>query len=127
MKITAIAFTGYPVTDMARARRFYEGVLGLAPSRTWGDAEKPSWVEYDLGDNCLALATGGGDTWPPANAGPAVALEVTDFDGAISELKAAGVKFQWEPQESPVCHMAVVLDPDQNRVVIHHRKPNAPA
>jgi catechol 2,3-dioxygenase-like lactoylglutathione lyase family enzyme len=27
--ITEIAFTGTPVTDIKRARKFYEGVLGL--------------------------------------------------------------------------------------------------
>src|SRR6059036_3286592 len=27
-----IAFVAYPVTDMARARKFYEGVLGLKPN-----------------------------------------------------------------------------------------------
>ena len=27
-----IAFTAYPVTDMTRARQFYEGVLGLKPN-----------------------------------------------------------------------------------------------
>jgi predicted enzyme related to lactoylglutathione lyase len=125
MKITELAFTGYPVTDMARARRFYEGVLGLTVSRTWGDKENPNWVEYDLGANCLALATGAGDQWPPANAGPAVAFEVEDFDAAIAELKAAGVKFFWDVQESPVCFMAGILDPDENRVVIHRRKAGA--
>ena len=31
LKVTEIAFTCYPVTDMARAREFYEGVLGLKP------------------------------------------------------------------------------------------------
>lgn len=127
MKITELAFTGYPVTDMARARRFYEGVLGLTVSRTWGDKENPEWVEYDLGANCLALATGGGGQWPPANAGPAAAFEVEDFPAAVAELKKAGVKFFWEVQESPICFMAGILDPDENRVVIHHRKPNAAA
>ena len=29
MKITEIAFTSYPVTDLKRARQFYEGVLDL--------------------------------------------------------------------------------------------------
>jgi hypothetical protein len=28
IKVTEIAFTGYPVTDMPRARAFYEGTLG---------------------------------------------------------------------------------------------------
>ena len=32
MKITEIAFTGTPVTDIKRAREFYEGVLGLNPT-----------------------------------------------------------------------------------------------
>ncbi len=122
MKVTEIAFTGYPVTDMARARRFYEGVLGLATARTWGDKDNPQWVEYDIGSGCLAIITGAGADWPPANAGPAIALEVEDFDAAIAELKQAGVKFHWPSQESPVCHMAVILDPDENRLVIHHRK-----
>ena len=31
--ITEIAFTGTPVTDMQRARAFYEGVLGLRPTK----------------------------------------------------------------------------------------------
>ena len=122
MKITELAFSGYPVTDMSRARRFYEGVLGLRVSRVWGDKDKPQWVEYDIGAGCLAIITGAGDKWPPANAGPAVALEVSDFDEAMAELKAADVKFQWDVQESPGCRMAVVLDPDENRLVIHQRK-----
>ena len=122
MKITEVAFTGYPVTDMARARKFYEGVLGLTVSRTWGEKDNPQWVEYDIGAGCLAIVTGGAESWPAANGGPAAALEVEDFTAALAELKKAGVKFQWEPQESPVCSMAVVLDPDENRVVIHRRK-----
>ena len=32
MKITELAYTGTPVTDMARARVFYEEVLGLKPT-----------------------------------------------------------------------------------------------
>jgi len=48
MKITEIAFTGYPVTDMPRARAFYEGVLKLESSRVFGDDETQR-VKYDLG------------------------------------------------------------------------------
>ncbi|HEX5317138.1 MAG TPA: VOC family protein, partial [Candidatus Kapabacteria bacterium] len=32
MKVRALAFVGIPVTDMKRARAFYEGVLGLKVS-----------------------------------------------------------------------------------------------
>ncbi|HRE83401.1 MAG TPA: VOC family protein [Opitutaceae bacterium] len=123
MKITEIAFTGYPVTDMQRSRDFYEKTLGLSVSRKWGQDDDPQWVEYDIGSGCLALITGAGDKWPPANAGPAVALEVDDFDGFMTKLRTAGTKFLWEPQDSPMCRMAIILDPDENRLALHHRKP----
>lgn len=126
MNITEIAFVGYPVTDMARARGFYEGTLGLKQSRAFGDPAAPQWVEYDIGaSGCLAIITGAGTGWPPANAGPAAAFEVSDFNAAVAKLKADGVKFLWEPQDHPGCRMTVVLDPDENRVAIHHRKPKA--
>jgi hypothetical protein len=32
------------------------------------------------------------------------------------------VPFAWEPIESPVCNMAIVQDPDGNKVVIHKLK-----
>ena len=38
---------------------------------------------------------------------------------------AAGVKFLAEPYASPVCHMAVVTDPDGNSVCLHHRDQHA--
>ncbi len=37
------AFTGYPVTDLSRARAFYEGVLGLKTSTVWLDGAK-GWM-----------------------------------------------------------------------------------
>ena len=37
MKVIEIAFTGYPVTDLKRARQFYEGILGLKPTKVFGD------------------------------------------------------------------------------------------
>ena len=43
MKITGIAFIGIPVTDMKRARDFYEGVLGLKVS---GEIWRRCWIEY---------------------------------------------------------------------------------
>jgi predicted enzyme related to lactoylglutathione lyase len=120
MQIVEIAFTGYSVTDMKRAKGFYEGVLGLKKSRDFGSEE--NWVEYDIGAGCLALISGGGDEWPPSPVGTAAAFEVDNFDGYVEKLRTAGTKFIWEPKECPTCWMAVVADPDGNRVVIHKRK-----
>ncbi len=123
MKITDIAFTGYSVTDMKRAKGFYEGVLGLKKSRGFGQHEgEEQWAEYDIGTGCLALISGGGKDWPPHAAGTAAAFEVDDFDGFVKKVREQGVKFIWEPRESPMCSMVVLADPDGNWVVLHKRK-----
>lgn len=121
--IIEIAFTGYSVTDMKRAKAFYEGVLGLKKSRGFGQHEgEERWVEYDIGSGCLAVISGGGKDWPPSTTGTAAALEVDDFDGYVKKLRDSGVKFVIEPSDSPMCRMMVVADPDGNRVVLHQRK-----
>lgn len=123
MKIIDLPFTGYPVTDMKRAKQFYEGVLGLKKSRGFGQHEgDDQWVEYDIGSGCLAIITGAGDKWPPSQAGAAVALEVDDFQKAVAELRAAKVKFIFEPQETPMCWTLVITDPDGNWIALHQCK-----
>ena len=118
MRATNIAFTGIPVTDMKRARAFYEGVLGLKVS---GEFAEGIWVEYSLGKDTIAIGSIG-DQWKPSPDGTSVAIEVDDFEGAIKDLKAAKVTFAAEGIESPVCHMAVVQDPDGNKIIIHKLK-----
>jgi predicted enzyme related to lactoylglutathione lyase len=125
MNVTEIAFVGYSVADMKRAKAFYEGTMGLKKSRGFGQYEgEEQWVEYDIGAGCLALIAGGTKEWPPGSTGVAAALEVDDFQRAMDELRAKGTKFVFEPFESPMCWTAVVNDPDGNRVAIHHRKPS---
>ena len=119
MKAQKIAFTGIPVTDMHRARAFYEGVLGLTPSGEFGGGV---WVEYGVGPDTLAIGSVG-DQWQPSEQGTSVALEVDDFDEAIRKLKVAVIRFAAEPMDTPCCRMAVVQDPDGNKVIIHKLKP----
>ena len=123
MQVTDIAFTGYSVTDMRRARAFYEGGLGLKKARAWGEEGKEAWIEYDVGPGCLALMVGGAE-WPPSPAGAAAALEVDDLDGYLAKAAGSGAKIIVPLQDFPPFRMAVVGDPDGNRVVLHQRKPS---
>src|SRR2546423_14168075 len=81
--VQKLAFVGSPVTDMQRARSFYEDVLGLKVAEAMMGGQ---WVEYDLGNNTLAIANVG-PQWTPADQGTGVALEVEDFDAAVKALK----------------------------------------
>lgn len=118
IRINEIAFTCYAVTDMARARDFYENVLGLKPT-TVTESEHGSCAEYEIGAGAFAIGKAPG--WNPSPEGASVAFEVEDFDAAVAKLKEAGVPFKMEPFPTPVCRMAFVLDPDGSAICIHKR------
>ncbi len=114
-----IAFVAYPVTDMARARQFYEGVLNLTPNEP-PSADGPPWIEYDIGPGTLGI--GSSPNWLPSQDGASAALEVEDFDAAVAALREHKVPFIIGPMETPVCFMATVRDPDGNKITLHRRK-----
>lgn len=123
MKILEIAFTVLPVTDLARARTFYEYVLQLTATSVF-EKDGMGFIEYDIGPGTLAIGCGA-PLFKPTKEGGAVALEVEDFAATMAELEAAGVAIAMPAYETPVCHMATIADPDGNFILIHKRKANA--
>ena len=114
--ITEIAFTAFRVTDLARARAFYEGVLGLTVSAEYGGV----WVEYEIGAGTFVIQTITPDA--PSGHRGAIAFEVDDLDATVGTLKAANTPFVMETNESPICRFTMVTDPDGNPVMLHKRK-----
>jgi catechol 2,3-dioxygenase-like lactoylglutathione lyase family enzyme len=83
----ATVTTMLPVKDMGRARRFYEGCLGLKP----GGFKPDGKFVYQVGGSTLALF--------PKPAGTkadhtAISFRVADVAASIRELKQAGVSFE---------------------------------
>ncbi|MDQ6898894.1 MAG: VOC family protein [Candidatus Dormibacteraeota bacterium] len=78
-----------PASDLARARAFYEGKLGLKPAP---DLEDPGGVMYRCKDGTRFLlfessgASSGNHTQ--------ISFEVEDVDEEISALRAKGVTFE---------------------------------
>ena len=123
MKVTEIAFSCYPSSDIARSIAFYEGVLGL--TKTMDHAtEGGHWVEFDIGSGTLGL--GKMEGWDASPMGCTIGLEVEDFDSAVADIKAANVPVTMGPMETPVCHMLMITDPDGSPVIIHKRKSGSP-
>jgi predicted enzyme related to lactoylglutathione lyase len=113
-----VAFTSYPVRDVARARNFYEQIFGLKPGLT-GNRGDIWWVEYDLpGGGCFAISNANQDA-PSASAGGTIAFEVEDLTRLIAELKAKQVEFKSGIIHGPRCRMAVCLDSEGNSIVLH--------
>lgn len=114
--IISIAFSVYPVSNMERARAFYEHVLGLHVSYHYQDV----WVEYEVEGSTFAITTTEMGHTPGAK-GAVVAFEVSDFEAFIHKMKERAVSFVTEPFDTPVCRMAVIEDQDENRITIHKR------
>jgi len=75
-----------PALDLARARKFYEGPVGLKPKQEYAGG-----VIYECGGAEVFL-------YPTPNAGTSRASQafwqVRDLEAEIKELKARGVKFE---------------------------------
>ena len=75
-----------PASNIARARRFYEEVIGLPPK-----AEYAGGVMYECGGAPVFM-------YPTPNAGTSQASQafwqVTDVEAEVADLKARGVKFE---------------------------------
>jgi len=121
MQLKKVAFTMYPVTDVPRARDFYENKLGLQVG-SHGHQGDQWWIEYDLpGGGCFALTNVTQET-PSASAGGTIAFEVEDLDSLIADLKAKNVEFKSDIIHSPVCRMTVCLDTEGNSILLHELK-----
>lgn len=116
--VEGMAFTVYPVLDMWRARKFYEEYLGLKEARN----VRGEWVEYHLWDSCFAITTmGNGSLKPSAEAGGRIALEVSDVDAMVEQLRQKGIQIRVEPFSTNACRMAVILDTEGNALTLHKK------
>lgn len=79
--------TMLPVADMARARAFYEGRLGLVP----GGLKPDGKFVYSVGGSTLALFPKPGGTKADHTA---ISFKVDDIMASIATLKQAGVVFE---------------------------------
>ena len=124
LQVTGIAFAVYPVTDVPRARQFYEGVLGLTTCAEMQFQPGKWWIEYDAGPSALAINNfESPDGKTGRNAG--VALEVANYEDALATVQAARVAVVWGPNEFPVCRSFAVRDPDGNELYFHQHKLHA--
>ena len=75
-----------PASDIARARKFYEGTVGLTPK-----VEYAGGVIYECGGAEVFM-------YPTKNAGTSKASQaywqVSDVEAEVAALKARGVKFE---------------------------------
>ncbi|MDZ7593620.1 MAG: VOC family protein [Thiobacillus sp.] len=96
--ITALLHAGLLVSDLARAKAFYESVLGLAPYPNRPDLPYPGeWYDFGGGQqlHLMQMDNPDADSIRPEHGGRDrhIALAVRDMAALKSRLDAAGVKY----------------------------------
>jgi catechol 2,3-dioxygenase-like lactoylglutathione lyase family enzyme len=113
MQVEQVDFVSVPTRDMERAVAFYRDVLGLPESEfSEGELETPNvtlsfWSPEADGEAFEANTAG-------------IGLRVADVEAAVEEFRAAGGEVIGI-EDSGVCHMGFVKDPDGNVLILHHR------
>lgn len=111
--VEAVVQIVVPVTDVARSRRFYGGLLALE------EIERPDGVAgawYRAGTTVIQL-----ECQPPAAADGRgrFCLWVEDLEEARQTLEAAGAAAEEAQSAIPGVRRLVLRDPDGNRVELH--------
>ena len=113
---TGIDCVCYLAKDYARAKDFYQGVMGLRPTAMEG----PSWTEFELPDGgSFALAKLPDDQWYPTGG---VMFAVPDVAAAVARLREAGIQIHGDVTETEVCTMSWCNDTEGNNFAVHKRK-----
>ena len=113
MQVEQVDFVSMPTRDVARAVAFYRDVLGLPESEySEGEVEGPNvtfsfWAPEEEGEAFQPNAAG-------------VALRVEDVHAAVEEARGAGAEVLGI-EDTGVCHMGFVKDPDGNVLILHRR------
>ena len=113
MLIEQVDFVSVPTRDARRAVAWYRDVLELPESEfSEGEIETPNvtlsfWNPEEQGEAFVPNENG-------------IALRVPDVHEAVEELRAAGGEVVGI-EDSGVCHMGFVKDPDGNVLILHRR------
>jgi catechol 2,3-dioxygenase-like lactoylglutathione lyase family enzyme len=113
MRVEQVDFVSVPTRDVARAVAWYRDVLGLLESEySAGEVEAPNltlsfWSPEEDGEPFAANEAG-------------LALRVADVSAAVEEARAGGAEVVGV-EDSGVCHMGFVKDPDGNVIILHRR------
>jgi lactoylglutathione lyase len=109
-------------SDLDAALRFYRDLLGCRETYRFPPTGAPQYVGLELGGAELGLGGGAATRDPDASEVFSLCVYTSSCDDSVAYLRAGGVRVVEEPADQPWGErMAVVADPDGNRVVLIQR------
>jgi predicted enzyme related to lactoylglutathione lyase len=114
MIVTGIDASYYYAKDFDRAVSFYTALIGSPPPSVMPGM----FAEWEFpGGEAFGLYKGA-----EYHPGSGIMFAVPDVAEAVAEMKARGVPFHGDIEDTPVCHMAFGTDSEGNGFILHKRK-----
>jgi catechol 2,3-dioxygenase-like lactoylglutathione lyase family enzyme len=113
VRVEQVDFVSVPTRDAKRAVAWYRDALEL-PESEFADAE----IETPNVTLSFWNPEEQGEPFAPNESG--IALRVADVHEAVEELRSLGAEVIGI-EDSGVCHMGFVKDPDGNVLILHRR------
>jgi predicted enzyme related to lactoylglutathione lyase len=109
-----------PVTDMERAIRFYQDVLGYELTRQQVDGYEMAFFPRADGKPGASGALAKGDVYVPSKTGAIIYFDVPDIDPILEKAKAKGAKVLY-PKKSigEAGFVAEIEDSEGNRIALN--------
>lgn len=109
-----------PATDLARAQRFYERVLGIDMARNEMGDLRMAWFPMQQGGDGATGTLVENEHYTPSHAGSMVYFSVEDIEGALERVEESGGKVL-NPKRSigEFGFTAHFEDSEGNRVALH--------
>ena len=109
-----------PVSDLGRAKAFYESVLGVEITETEMGPNRMGWFPMEMGAVGAAGTLIQGDGYTPSHEGSLVYIHVDQIDGTLKAIEGAGGT-TLRPRVSIGEHgfIAHFEDSEGNRVALH--------
>lgn len=124
MKHNMVGWFEIPVSDMDRAKAFYEAVFKVDIQIVDFGGMLMGWFPYEEGKEGAAGTLIKQDTYIPSQEGTLVYFICEDVQNELDRIEAAGGKlYQPKTQISPEHgFMAAFIDTEGNRVALHSRR-----
>ena len=118
ISVRAVDFVMYSTSHIRRTRAFYQKLFGFKPGEEWNDG----WSEFKTEPVTFCLDGGPAKVKSPWEGPPAIAFAVADIHAALAACRRRRVKVLVPAKETSVCWMALIADPEGNRICLHQRK-----
>jgi predicted enzyme related to lactoylglutathione lyase len=112
-----------PVSDMDRAKAFYEGVFGYRLARQEVDGYDMAFFPRVDGAAGASGALAKGDVYKPSKEGAIIYFDVPDIDTVLQRAKQRGAKILYEKKDiGEAGFVAEFEDSEGNRVALSQVK-----